>query len=143
MDKTAESEKKYKQQFEKSNDGLIIHDYQGIILEVNEKICEILKTNPGKLVGKPMSDLRHDRNRELFQKNLSHILSEGINRIETQWQQADGKPVDLEIIGRIWNENEELILASIRDITSRKNLERNRLENENRMAAIFLQSAVG
>ncbi len=143
VDKTAESEKKYKQLFEKSNDGLIIHDYQGIILEVNEKICEILKTNPGKLVGKPMSDLRHDRNRELFQKNLSHILSEGINRIETQWQQADGKPVDLEIIGRIWNENEELILASIRDITSRKNLERNRLENENRMAAIFLQSAVG
>ncbi len=142
-EKTAKSEKRYKRLFEQSNDGLIIHNYEGIIVEVNEQICEILKSNPSNLIGQQMSSLRYDGNQEAFKQHLERIFAEEIIRLETRWKQTDGMPVDLEIIGRRWDDLAQLCLASIRDISSRKILERQRQENENRMAAIFLQSAVG
>jgi len=142
-EKTDQSEKRYKRLFDQSNDGLVIHNYEGLIVEVNEKICEILKTNSSSLIGQHMSSLRHDGDREAYQRHLEKILDEGLIRIETRWKRADGQPVDLEIIGRRWDDKAQLSLASIRDISSRKVLERQRQENEDRLAAIFMQSAVG
>ena len=119
-----ESEERYSNLFQHSNDGIFFHDLEGKIIDVNQKVLEqfgyskseILSLNIAQL--HPISELVESKN--AFDK----IAKNGFVRFEINFKKKNGDVFPAEVSSSLFTiGGEKFIQGVVRDITNRKNSE--------------------
>jgi PAS domain S-box-containing protein len=141
-----ESERRYRQLTEATQDGIVVADEQGIITLFNPASEQMFGYTATEVVGKPVTVLmpeeyhaRHLRGLERYlQTRQARIIGQVV---EMEGQRKDGHRFSLEVAltplkGGGDNGSDEIhFLAALRDVTERKRAEERALQTE-RLAAI-------
>lgn len=109
--------------FENANDGIMIMDRNGTILNVNQKASEIHGFDRDALIGTNIELLEVEGNKRLFRERMERILNGESLLIETQHYRRDGSKISLEVSTRAVEVEGNILIQSFhRDITEKKQL---------------------
>ncbi len=144
VDAFKKSETKYRTLFNAINDAILIHPYDGIegqpIMELNNEACELYGYSREELLKLSIQDLTPEDNLRIpvtFEKR-GNLLEHPYSTFETRQIKKNGEIVPVEISSRIFIiAGKKLILSVIRDITYRKEAEKNLIISEQRYRAVF------
>jgi PAS domain S-box-containing protein len=142
-DALRKSEEKYRTIVEISPDGIAIAA-KGRHVFVNKTLAKIFGvSNPDELIGKPLMDYIHPSYRKIARKRIEEQIKRRtpVPLIEEKMLRADGTIVYTEVAAApLKYEGKEAILAVIRDITERKQIEEALRESEERYHSLFANS---
>ncbi len=117
------SEQWHRSLFENATDGVVVLNREGIIVNVNDKVCEMHDFPRDVLVGTHIKLLEAESDRELQAERMARILAGEALIYETVHNKKDGSPLHLEISSKMIIIGEELWIQSFyRDITEKKKL---------------------
>jgi PAS domain S-box-containing protein len=144
-EKQCESENKFRNLFEKADDGLVFVDPSGIIVDINQRAVEIAEKRREDIVGRSFVDLGLVRSKDipfLLEKLEQHAMDKPTERFEFEIERKDGKKSVIEISSTSIQKNRELagFLAIVRDVTERKMMQDALTDNEARLRAIVSSS---
>ncbi|GEM_PF-2055898 len=116
-----ESEANFRNIFNKSSDGIVIHDLEGNLLEVNSVICERLGYSREELIGEnlafidtPKAQKNIPEARKILEKN-GHVM------LEAEHRAKDGTVIPVELHATLIEYMQHsAVLSVVRDITERK-----------------------
>lgn len=115
--------------FENSNDGVALISREGIILEVNNRFCELHGYTKDSLQGAHFRILETKENEEVAKQRLERIINGKALIFETEHYKKDGTKIDLEVSSKGIEIESEFYLQSLyRDITEKKALQRKLLQ---------------
>ncbi|MFQ5980174.1 MAG: PAS domain S-box protein [Candidatus Heimdallarchaeota archaeon] len=118
-----ESEKRFSIIKQTALEGFWIINLQGHILDVNDTLCQMLGWTREELLEMSVADIEAVENPEEIVQHTNEVVKEGYDRFETQHRCKDGTILDIEInVAYLPVEGGKLI-AFIRDITDRKQVE--------------------
>ena len=121
------SEKRARALFEGIEDVVVVHDYEGRILDANPAALKRFGWTREELLRLNTSDVDAPGFAEGFQERLEVQVERGFARFEGRHKTKDGRVIPVEMTtSKIKLENKEVILALSRDITERKALEATR-----------------
>ena len=129
--------------FKTSADGIIVTDNEGTIIMINEAIEKMLGYSGDELIGKGIGEfgLKDKKYIEEGEKIMAKLMEGGaITGVERVWTRKDGNLVNIEVNSSLLKDEEGNItgaVGSIRDITKRKNVER-----EIKEARDFLENVI-
>ncbi len=127
-------------------DGLIVHR-GSVILYANAAGLRMLGYPPGGLVGRPVSDIVHPDDWNLTHERIDEILHRSdavLPLIEERLVRKDGSLITVEASGtRIVYEGKLAILATARDISTRKKMEAQLVVNDRLASLGRLAASVG
>ncbi len=124
------SEQRYRGLIQQLSDALIINTFEGQILEVNDKTCEMLGYSREELQNMNIYDLMPPERRESAKKNMSRFVKKGSIQAETKFFTVDGKLLIVEVNAKALEGHHNTAQAIVRDITERKIAEEKLRENE-------------
>lgn len=115
-----DNEAKYKGLFQYSNDAIFINDFDGNIIDVNEKACILVGFNKEKLLKVKISDLYPDT--ELVNGNdaFHKVITEGAVRFNSVLKKFDSSLVDVDISASIIDKDKKIIQYIIRYLEQKK-----------------------
>ncbi|WP_367606132.1 EAL domain-containing protein [Legionella sp. W05-934-2] len=126
-----ESEKRYRSIMNSTFDGIVIHDLQGNIIQVNRAVCESLGYDESELLQMHVRDIEvgvqeHDLH------NIWNLLLTQDHITEGRHRQKDGSEFPVEVrLTCLVMDDEKLIIALIRDISEAKEYEEKLLYKAN------------
>ncbi|HII80934.1 MAG TPA: PAS domain S-box protein [Methanosarcina sp.] len=118
-EKIARSEIKYRNLFEKSNDAIIIHDFNGRILEANKMACEAFGYSEGELKQKSIIELISPEEKEDARSKMMKLRTTGSMRKEFRMIRSDGTFIFMDISASLLQMQNNTIQAVGRDINDR------------------------
>jgi PAS domain S-box-containing protein len=132
-ERTAElavSEARYRRLFDSNRDGLYVVDMQGHCLDANPAACQMLGYNREELLALDVYQIGSDgedlspEGRSRFLERLQPVLRDTVSGFEAELIRKDGEqvPVELSMTPLVFG-GREAALASVRDITQRKQAE--------------------
>ncbi len=120
-----ESESKFRALFENIADIIIIHDFDGKILEANSAACGMLGHGREKLLSKNIQDIEIPEFSERFSERIKQIQKEGAVSRQSACIKPDGRSVPVEVRAKIFNYGgAKTVLSVYTDITERLESER-------------------
>ncbi len=121
-----ESERKFRNLFNSSSDGIVISDEKYKILAINETLINLLGFKKGYLLRKKIVEIIHPKYAEMIKQRINDLYNEeSLPPIEIETYIASGDVISVEISCKIIDyENRKAILTMIRDISERKETER-------------------
>ena len=125
---------------ENANDGILIASGEGVHVYANRRAYEITGYTPDELLNTRIEDLAHpdelDHIRERFLKRIQGEASP--RQYETRIVRKDGAVISIEVTASktTWKAAPSAFVI-IRDITERKKLQEEQVQNEQRFRAIF------
>jgi len=131
------SEEKFRMVVENTLDGIMIVALDGRILYSNQANAHIFEITRGAYEpgSKNIMDVLTPFSREQAQADLKRVAG-GIDGIPTEYQAVTvtGRPIWIEVVGkRVIYQNEPAIVISVKDITSRKQMERAILQGNKKL----------
>ena len=118
-------ERKYQKLFHNASDPILIIDLDGVIIEANQKAVSVFGYSKKQLLALTLSDLYTDTNRDEIVRRRKTIIENEKLLYETIICKKDGTLLPCEINATlIPQENTKAILYSVRDITVRKQQEK-------------------
>jgi two-component system cell cycle sensor histidine kinase/response regulator CckA len=111
------SESRYRTLFDYAPDGIIISDAQGIYLDVNARLCEMLGYTRDELIGMDASRIVVRSELAHVQPALDTIVKTADYHREWQLQRKDGSVFVADVIGTLMPDGNPL--AMVRDVTER------------------------
>ncbi len=127
--KLKESEKKYRGLFECTNDGIIVLDARGEILDVNKKAMELLDLELEEMIGNNFLNLEllTPKSLSIVVEQFEQLLVDRIARShETEIKDNNGEILNIELSSFFLLRREDDVVnfvVSIRDISDRKKAE--------------------
>ncbi len=121
-------------------DGFWLIDKHGKLLEVNENYCKMSGYSEQELLLMHIFDLEHVESKNETIVHIQKTINEGEDRFETCHRRKDGTIVDVEINVHYQPINGGRFVAFLRDITERKRIEEQLLENEYKYRSLFEES---
>jgi PAS domain S-box-containing protein len=119
-----------------ANDMLVLTDERQVILDVNDRACELLGYTRAELVGRSARDLRDPSTVADFDARTAEEVARGHLIFETRYQRQDGSTFPVEISVRAAESGGRRFFQAIaRDITERRKLEL-QLQLADRMASV-------
>ena len=110
--------------FENATDGIVVLDRNGIIVNVNERACEMHGFSKEALVGSHSSLLEVDENRGAAAEHLQQLLQGESLVYETVHFRKNGSRIFLEVSSRAIPIYDEVFVQSFqRDITEKKKIQ--------------------
>jgi PAS domain S-box-containing protein len=131
-----ESEERYRRLFENSNDAIFIHDYEGCILNVNKRACEMLGYDTKKLLKIRLASLHSEDELPNSKKAIQTTRKCGSIRFESRFKKSDGTEIYVEISAKVIDEEKGVIQGIVRDITEHKKMVMAISESEQRLDSI-------
>ena len=114
----------YSSLFQQSNDGILIHDLDGRILEVNDRLLSLLHYRHDDFLQLPVLALHPDREQEICRQAFQRVREQGQVQFETYFYRSDQSLVPIEVSASLMQVGEQqLIQAILRDITERREAE--------------------
>jgi PAS domain S-box-containing protein len=118
------SEQWHRSLFANATDGIVVLDKNGIIVNANEKVCQMHGFSREALVGAHIKLLEGGDNKETTAERTRRILGGESLVYETKHNKKDGTAIDIEISAKaITIGDEQFIQSFYRDITERKRLQ--------------------
>ena len=137
-----ESAERYQAFFEASNEALFVEDAAGRILDVNERVCELLGYTRDELRRMSVGDLLPPDMQE-YAIDEEALGTQARLRLEAVNRHKDGRLIPVEVVGhRVSLGDQELWLVSVRDISDQKRLERALAERSSQLARLNRLSKV-
>jgi PAS domain S-box-containing protein len=131
--------------FKTSVDGIIIADAKGNIILVNDAVEKMLGCSRDRLVGMHTSEFGFEERdyQESGKELIRQLLSNGtVSGVERTWLKMDGKTLDIEMNIALLKDSRGDItgsVASIRDITERKQAEEKLIHNQEQLRSLASQ----
>jgi PAS domain S-box-containing protein len=118
----------YEALFEKISEGLVVHEPEtGVIVDVNERFCEMNGYERAELVGESIGSVMPDKETygpEAAKEMIQQARTKGPQRFKWRNQHRNGDTFPVEVdLTVIELDGEERVLASVQDITERKRRE--------------------
>lgn len=128
----SESEQRFRTIIEQASDALFIQDIEGNIIEVNNLALKILGYSRSELLSMSFHDLEsHFADANLRDNILTQLLNGEIATIESKLKLKNGNFCPVEInLSLIKLNNKDFILGFARDITNRKQTEKELKRNQ-------------
>jgi len=121
-----------------SQDGLCILHATGEILEANDALCRMLGYPRAELVGVDLSLIEAAETPVQMREHLRRVRTRGSDSFESRYRRKDGNAIDVQVSTSVLRAGAEVrVLASVRDISDRKQAERALRESEAKFAAAF------
>ncbi len=137
---------KYSTLFNTTSDGIFIKSLNGEILEVNDAYCEMSGYSRDELLGMSVSTLEAvDSPDEIAAHTKKLLKTGGHGRFESRHRRRDGSLFDVDITALYFEEDSGRIAVFLRDITQRKEAEREseeekrEIELSNRILQVFIE----
>ena len=125
------SENKFRSLFDSSSDGIVITDFAGRCLEVNETACQKLQYRREDFFSMSLRDINSPEFRGKYDEALNKLPETGFINYETAHITKTGQIIPVEINAKIIDyNNSKAILKIARDITERKRAEAALRESE-------------
>lgn len=121
-----ESEEKYRTIFEKSGDGIVLHDLAGNVLDANKVAYEQLGYTKEEFMTLNVSQMHpvNSQNREEFDANLKGLIETGELHMETQFLTKSGELLEGEVSAKtVKIGGRELVCGLFRNHTPEKKAE--------------------
>jgi len=139
-----ESEQRYRTLFDSVTDALFIHDTDGRTLEVNHVACERLGYTRAELLQLMLHDVDTPDHAEQDDRRMVTLRETGSCLFETVHQCKDGSTLPVEVNSRIIDYGgQSAVLSVARDITDRREAERERAQLEAQLRHSQKMEAVG
>ncbi len=128
-----ESQRKYQSVFDKANDYIVLLDTNGTVLEINERIESGMGYRRGDLVGRNIRELPFLSEKQMaiaIERFGAPLQGREVSTYELEFTKADGETLIGEVNAALvrLTETEMVDLVVVRDITGRKEAEKDRLE---------------
>lgn len=123
-------ERRYRTLIEQLSDAVIINTFEGQILEVNDRTCEMLGYSRDQLQKMTIYDLMPPGRRESARENMSHFIRKGSILAESKFITADGSVLNIEVNARALEGYNNTAQAVVRNITDRKRAEEKLRQSE-------------
>ncbi len=119
-----ESEEKFRTLFNSASDGIIIHDMEARILEVNQVICDRIGYSRDELLQMTIMEIETPDYAAMVKGKIKELLAEHHVFFESAVVHRDGTIIPIELSSRLIEfEGNQAVLSIIRDITVRKRAE--------------------
>lgn len=117
-----ESEHRYRQLVQNSADGILLHDVQGRLVDVNDRTVEMVGYTRDELLCMSMMELERDTLPEVHQQVWQNMRPDQAVTLEGVYQRRDGSQfaVEMRLAKFQGGSAGQLILVIARDITERK-----------------------
>lgn len=103
-----------------SLDGIMLHSTEGVILDVNEKLCELVSRSKADLIGIHTDNLLADESIGFFGKAMNEVSRSGYVRSGCLFKRGDGSVVSTEVsVAQFEAEGSVIVQAVVRDVTER------------------------
>ena len=128
--------------FENATEGIILTNEEGIIVLVNPAAQQIFSYRAEEIVGKSIELLIPDRHREQHRRYRHGFYHHPSNRVMGQGRDLHGKRKDgadiaVEVsLSHYRKDNQLYVIAFIVDITRRKEIEHNMLEQQQKLEGV-------
>lgn len=117
-------ESMYASLFQHSNDGILIHDLEGNLLEANDRIAYLLGYEHDDLLRQRLPDLHPVTVLDDCRQALGTIKSQGHVRFETYFERSDKTLLPAEVSASLMTVGDrQLVQCLVRDITEREESE--------------------
>lgn len=137
--KLKESEERYRQLLETMNEGLAMHDNNGTLTYVNEKLCKMIGYDRNEMVGKKISDYMDKNNQIIFNDQMKKRHAGEIHQFEIECIKKDGNRIPAIVSPQVITTSDGDFKGSFEVITDIS--ERKIAEEERRNIEIQLQHA--
>ncbi|MFC2027424.1 PAS domain S-box protein, partial [Chloroflexota bacterium] len=127
--KLRENEEKYRALFESANDEIIYLDKSGTILDANRKVTDIFGYAPEEVIGKNFVDLDLLSSQHMsamtkaFEKTIAGSSGSGLTELQAKHKNGNTKYIEANISPIHKEGRPEGIMAVVRDVTERKQME--------------------
>ncbi|MFX1455614.1 MAG: PAS domain S-box protein, partial [Promethearchaeota archaeon] len=126
-----ESEERYSNLFQHSNDGIFFHDLEGNIIEVNQKVLEQFGYTKAEILSLNISQMHPSSELKESEKAFEEIEKKGFVRFEINFKKKNGDIFPAEVSSSLFEiGGERFIQGIVRDITIRKQSEVKLKESE-------------
>jgi PAS domain S-box-containing protein len=140
-----ESEEKYSKLFRYSNDAIFLHDLEGNILDVNQKVLDLFGYTKKEILSLKISDLHPPQMQDKCRWAFDKISEDEFVAFEIGFQKRNGKVFTAEVSSSLFGiGGKKVIQGIVRDITERKRAEaimrktKEKAEEANRLKSQFL-----
>ena len=121
VDALLHSERRYKALFDHSNDGIVLHDAQGIVIDINAKALEQLGYGRSEILNIQFPQLLSRSAVESAGRNLQNAVSSGAGTFETIFTRKNGVEFPAEVsASRLTLDGRASMQCIIRDISDRR-----------------------
>ncbi len=135
-----ESEERYRMLVEGSMDAIFLESLDGDILDCNKAACEMLGYCKDELLERSVTDLLPEDKRYQLQEVVAKLMSDGESFIEGENLRKDGTTVPIESRARVIDTPAgKRVVVYVRDITRRKQSEKELSESERRFRSFMDQ----
>jgi PAS domain S-box-containing protein len=144
VEKAVRKGEEYINLFKLANDAILIFEPEGeIVLDINDKACEIYGFSREDFIGRSIRDISQNVSRG--EQHVKKLLAEGTyQEFETVQFRADGTPLNLVINASVIQyQGHQAVLSINRDITNRKLAEQALRESEERFRMFSEASSEG
>ncbi len=139
-----ESEEQYRAVFESAADALLIFDFDGTIMEANPAACSIYGYSHEDIIGLSGKDIVHPDYYHMFESFKNQVKTTGQFFAESVDVHKDGSTFDVGVRGAIFTfKGKPHLLAVVRDITERKQAEREKQTLEEQLRQSVKMEAIG
>jgi len=129
--KLHESEQWHRSLFENATDGIIVLDKNSIIVNANDRACEMHGFTREALVGSHIRLLAADADKNTLARKTRRILDGEALVFEAKNNKKDGSTIDVEISSKAITIGNELFIQSFyRDITEKKKFQEHLLQSQ-------------
>ncbi len=119
-----DSEARHRAILETAMDGFWVVDANGRLVEVNETYCRMSGYSQRELLGMCVSDLEASESADQTAAHIARIRTAGEDRFESCHRRRDGSQFDIEVSVQCQLHRGGQMVVFVRDITQRKQLER-------------------
>jgi PAS domain S-box-containing protein len=117
------SEQRYRELFDSANDGIVVFDEQGVVLDVNREFCEMYGFDKGALLGANLTKLDATLNEAGRNERMKRILSGEPLVFEAEHHRQNGDRLIVEVSSKAIEIRGKLYVQSFyKDITDKKRL---------------------
>ncbi|MFO1041254.1 MAG: PAS domain S-box protein [Planctomycetaceae bacterium] len=119
------SEELFRTVVEQAADAFFLHDTQGTFIDVNRKACDSLGYRRDELLSINVTDLISPTDVNIYRQLWKKIEFGKDYTLESEFVKKSGKKFNVEIrLGCVESQGRQLILALVRDISNRKEMDR-------------------
>jgi len=139
-----ESEEKYSNLFQHSYDAIFIHDLDGRIIDINQKVLDLFGYSKEEILSLTIPDLHPEEARAKSARAFEAVSKEGVVNLEVDFKRKDGSIFPAEVSSSLFEVGgEKVVQGIVRDITERKSMEEALRESEKKHRTIVEQSLQG